>query len=321
MGAFWAGHPQIAVDLEEIRLTILRRAASEDPEVHGAVQHLFAAGGKMLRPGFVLLASRFGNPERDRILRVAAAVEMLHMATLVHDDIIDGAITRRGEATLHSLRGPRVAVLTGDWLLAASVSLVADLGTIDDARALARMVSRICGSEISQSTYRFVVHTSLRRYLRRIAGKTAALFALSFYAGAVEGRCSTQMCSILRRVGYTLGMGFQIVDDILDFNGAPAHTGKPTGRDLSQGIITLPTILGLRRDDGRLAAAISRRPRSRRAFARAARLVADRGGLAGAREVAGDYARRSRREILRLPAGEPREALLAVTNALLERRS
>jgi heptaprenyl diphosphate synthase len=289
--------------------------------VHDAVQHLFAAGGKMLRPAFVLLASRFGAPDRERILRVAAAVEMLHMATLVHDDIIDGAASRRGAAALHSLRGPRTAVLTGDWLLAACVSLIVDLGTPDDARALSRMVARICGSEISQSTDRFVAHTSLRRYLRRIAGKTAALFAVSFYAGAFESGCPAALCSNLRRLGYTLGMGFQIVDDILDFGGPGAQTGKPTGSDLSQGIITAPTIMGLRHDDGRLARALSRRPRGRRAVARTARLVKDRGGLAAARDLAAAYLERARREIGRLPAGEARDTLFSVSQDLFDRRS
>ena len=321
MGSFWAGQPRMAGDLEEVRQTILARAASDNPDVHSAVQHLFAAGGKMLRPAFVLLAAAFGTPDRQRILRVAAAVEMLHMATLVHDDIIDGASTRRGAATLHTFRGPRTAVLTGDWLFAACVSLIADLGTLDDARALSRMVARICGGEISQSTDRFIVHTSLRRYLRRIAGKTAALFALSFYAGAFESGCPAGLCGILRRLGYTLGMSFQIIDDVLDFDGPPDLTGKPSGSDLAQGIITIPTILGLRRDDGRLAAAIARRPSGRRALARAARLVSERGGLTAARELAAVYQERSRREIGRLPAGAARDTLSRVSEALLERRS
>ncbi len=181
------------------------------------------------------------------------------------------------------------------------------------------MVARICGSEISQATDRFVVHTSLRPYLRRIAGKTAALFALSFYAGAFESGCPPLLCGILRRVGYTLGMGFQIVDDILDFGAPEQETEKPSGSDLSQGIITIPTIPGLRRDDGRLAAAVTRRPRSRRAIARAARLVEEHGGLADARALASAYMERSRREIHRLPCGEARATLLTVSDSLLGR--
>ena len=319
MKTFWSGRPELERELEEVRGTILRRAASEDPDVQAAVQHLFAAPGKMLRPAFVLIASRFGTPDRERILRAAAAVEMLHMATLVHDDIIDGAATRRGVATLQALKGARTAVLTGDWLLAACVSLVAERGSIEDARALSRLVARICGSEIAQSTDRYVMHTSLRRYLRRIAGKTAALFALSFHVGAQESGCSAELCSILRRLGYNLGMGFQIIDDILDFAAAGSQTGKPTQSDLAQGILTLPAIMGLRADDGRLRGLLDRRPRSRRALARASRLIAERGGMEGARDLAVQFTERSRREIGRLPCNEARTMLLETTESLLIR--
>jgi heptaprenyl diphosphate synthase len=295
MSGFWDGHPEVAGELAEVRETILARAASEDPEVQGAIRQLLAAGGKMLRPAFVLLAARFGSPGHDRIIRVAGAVEMLHMATLVHDDIIDGASIRRGVATLHALRGPRAAVLVGDWLFASCFSLVADLAELDNARDLSMLVSRICGSEISQSSDRFVASTSVRRYLRRIAGKTAALFSLSFYVGARESGCPDALSAVLRRLGYCLGMGFQIVDDILDFTDTSTQTGKPSGSDLSQGIYTLPVILGLRADDGRLRSSLARKPRGRRA-------------LLGLREIA------------RLPHGDARQTLASVAEQLLHRR-
>jgi heptaprenyl diphosphate synthase len=319
MRSFWDGHADIACQLEEVREAILARAASEDPEVHAAISQLMEASGKMLRPAFVLLASQFGSPDRGKMVRVSAAVEMLHMATLVHDDIIDGAPFRRGVSTLHALRGPRIAVLVGDWLFAACVSTIADLTDTKNAPALSSIVARICGSEISQSTDRFLLDRSIRRYLRRIAGKTAALFALSFHVGATEGGCPEDLCSVLRRLGYCLGMGFQIIDDILDFGESGAETGKPTGSDLSQGIYTLPVILGLRRDDGRLAAVLSRRPRRRGALNRAARLIDESGGIREARQRAARYTERSLREIGRLPSNEARKTLVDVTERLLHR--
>lgn len=320
MRPFWDGEPQLVAELEEVRAAILAQAASDDRNVHAAIHQLLASSGKMLRPAFVLLAARFGTPDKERLIRIGAAIEMLHMATLVHDDVVDGAATRRGIATVYALRGPRTAVLVGDWLFAACVSLIADLGTVENARGLSRLVARICGSEISQAADRYVVHTSLRRYLRRIAGKTAALFALSFHVGAVESGCSDDVCRALRRLGYCLGMGFQIVDDILDFPGNGEETGKPTGSDLSQGIVTLPAILGLKHDDGKLASALLRHPRGRRAIARVSALIDLRGGVQGAREVARRYAERSVREIRRLPPLEARDTLLAVTERLLHRR-
>jgi heptaprenyl diphosphate synthase len=191
---------------------------------------------------------------------------------------------------------------------------------VDNTQALSRLVARICGSEISQSADRFDPDTSIRRYLRRIAGKTAALFSLSFYVGAHESGCAAHVCSTFRRLGYCLGMGFQIIDDILDFERAGAETGKPTGSDISQGIYTLPTIIALRGDDHKLAAALARRPRRRRALCRVARLIEERGGFEGARLRALQYTERSLREIRRLPSHPSIDTLVGVTEELLHRR-
>jgi heptaprenyl diphosphate synthase len=319
MRPFWDGQPQLALELAEVRRAILAHAATDDTEVQAAVRQLLESSGKMLRPAFVILASKFGEPDREKIIRIGAAIEMLHMATLVHDDIIDGAATRRGIATLHAVRGSRGAVLVGDWLFVSCFSLVADLAKSENARALSQLVARICGSEIAQSADRYVVHTSVRRYLRRIAGKTAALFALSFHVGAQEGGCPAPTCSVLRRLGYCLGMGFQIIDDILDFGHVGAETGKPTGSDLSQGIYTLPAILGLRRDDGKLSRSLARRPGGRRAISRMARLIEDRGGIDGARAFARAYTERALREIERLPSNASKDVLVDVAERLLRR--
>ena len=241
------------------------------------------------------------------------------MATLAHDDIIDSAAFRRGVATLQAARGPRTAVLVGDWLFASCFSIVADFAAAENSRGLSQIVARICGSEVSQSADRYKVSDSVRRYLRRIAGKTAALFALSFHVGAQESGCAPELCSRLRRLGYCLGMGFQIIDDILDFEGMESITGKPTGKDLAEGVYTLPTVLALKKDDGRLRAALARRPHSRRTLSRAAMLIRERGGMEGALAMAQRYTDRSLREISRLPCGQPRAILETVAEKLLHR--
>ncbi len=302
MSRFWEGHPELSSELQQVKDAILLRAASDEPDVGQAIDQLLASSGKMLRPAFVLLASRFGSPDKDRMIRIAAAVEMLHMATLVHDDIIDAAPLRRGVASLQALRGPRTAVLVGDWLFASCFSLIADIAGDQNGRSLSHLVARICGSEISQSADKHVLHTSVRRYLRRIAGKTAALFALAFHVGAAESGCAEELVSLLRRLGYSLGMGFQIIDDILDFARDGAETGKRSGSDLSQGIFTLPVVLALKSDDGRLAAALSRSRRSRWAVSRASRMVLRGNGIAGARAAAEAYTNRAIRAIERLPS-------------------
>lgn len=227
MKPFWDGYPDVARQLEEVRETIRAQTGTDDGEVRASIAHLLESSGKMLRPAFVILASGFGDAERIKVTRMGAAVEMLHMATLAHDDIIDGALVRRGAATLHAARGHRNAVLVGDWLFASCFSLVADIAAVENSRALSRFVARICGSEVSQSAERFHPHTSIRRYLRRIAGKTAALFALSFHVGSQESGCSPELCRRLRRIGYCLGMGFQIIDDVLDFEEAGRTPANP----------------------------------------------------------------------------------------------
>jgi len=319
MSGFWDAHPDLRCRLEDVRCTIRQTAASDDKDVQSSVSVLLESNGKMLRPAFVILASQFGSAPSERINRIAAAVEMLHMATLAHDDIIDGADLRRGVATLNSAQGPRTAVLVGDWLFATCFSMISDYADGKSSRTLSHIVARICGSEVTQSADRHAISTSVRRYLRRIAGKTAALFALSFHVGAVESGCSAELSSRLRRLGYCLGMGFQVIDDILDVAGLESMTGKPIGQDLAEGIYTLPTILALKNDDGKLRTVLSRHPRSRRALSQTATLIRERGGIFSARLVAERYTARSLREIDRLPVGEAREVLASITDTLLHR--
>jgi heptaprenyl diphosphate synthase len=319
MKSFWGEHPELAGELGRVKEEILSRAGRGEGDVPASVERLVASNGKMLRPAFLLLAASFGAPDPAKVRRLGAAIEMLHMATLVHDDIIDEAAVRRGIETLHSLSGSRAAVLIGDWLFAASFSLISELAALEHARGIAGLVAQICSSEIRQSAERFSVNPSVRRYLRTIAGKTALLFSISFSLGARESGAAAEVCRTLRRLGYSLGMGFQIIDDILDFEGSAAETGKPAGSDLAQGIFTLPVILGLRADDGSLAAELAGRPYAPDALARIARLICERGGLEGARRYARAYTERSKREISRLPDTESRRTLAAVAEKLLHR--
>jgi heptaprenyl diphosphate synthase len=326
MKPFWAAYPAIAAELDGIRGLLLEAAGAGDDEVHASLRRLVRSNGKMLRPAFVLLAARFGTPEPARMARLAAAVELLHMATLVHDDLIDGAAVRRGVPTLHTQLGPRTAVLAGDTLFAASFSLVADHAEPATARSLSTLVSLICAGEIAETSERFLVTRSVRRYLRRIAAKTALLFSLAFLVGGRESGSPAAVVGGLRRLGWCLGMAFQIIDDILDFEASRIEVGKPVASDLSQGVYTLPVVLALARDDGTLARALERGRRGRTAGGRARRetarivsLIRALGGIDGARALAQKYTARARREIDRLPPGEPRDVLAGVTEQLLQR--
>jgi heptaprenyl diphosphate synthase len=326
MKPFWGAYPDIARELDAIRELILETAAAGDDEVHASIRRLVESNGKMLRPAFVMLAARFGTVDAGRMARLGAAIELLHMATLVHDDLIDGAALRRGVPTLHTRLGPRTAVLAGDTLFAACFSLVADHADAATARILARLVALMCEGEIAETTDRFLVTRSVRRYLRRTAAKTALLFSLAFLVGGRESGSPAPVVETLRRLGWSLGMAFQIVDDILDFEASGEAVGKPVASDLGQGVFTLPVVIALRSDDGELAHALAARRyvgqgrgRVRRELARIDTLIRSRGGIDGARAWARRYTERARREIARLPSGAPREAIADVTEQLLHR--
>jgi heptaprenyl diphosphate synthase len=316
---FWDDSPRLKRELEKVRDTILEDFSGNASVLEESLRELALSNGKMLRPGLLLLAAMFGTFDEPRAHRLAAAVEMLHMATLVHDDIIDGANLRRNRPTLHRRCGERKAVLIGDYLFSRSFVLAAGHTTLPNARNIARVVARICASEIAQSADLFEHRVSLRRYLRRIAGKTALLFAASCRTGATEGGCPAPVCQRLTRVGYNIGMGFQIIDDILDLTGSPGVLGKPAGSDLKEGIFTLPLIYALQRDDGTLGAILHRPPYAGRTLRRIVRLIDERGGLERSRDMARLYTRRADREIGSLPDGEPRRVLALLAQKLLVR--
>lgn len=338
---FWAQFPEIQRELDKVQEVILREVSGAGGTVAAALRDLATRDAKLLRPGCTILAARLqtgGRRAEDRIIRIAAAVEMLHMASLVHDDIVDGAARRRGGDAIHVTYGSRDAVLMGDYLFARCFSLMADDASPRNAATLSKVVSHVISAEIEESAQAGSVGSSVRTYLRRIVGKTAILFALSFHLGAAEAggdeAVDTVTVEVLRRIGYCLGMSFQILDDLLDLFGDPGRTGKPIGTDLRQGIITLPIILAL--DSGRharLSGLLARLARSRRVpgavtrsivgktVSRVQREVMATGAEAHARRIAERYSERARREILRLPESTDRDTLSRLTSELLQRVS
>lgn len=228
--------------LDRIRGKLADFAGSCPSGIRQIIHPLFTGHGKLLRPTLVILASGSGKGPDDRTIELAAIIEIFHIATLIHDDIIDDAGQRRGLRTVHSSWGAKKAVLAGDYLLAKALEKAAAFGNQDQLRQAAAGISRICRSEIDQSLNRFRYDCSLRSYMRRISGKTAALFAAAAHAGATESGCDTQTTDKLRRFGYNLGMCFQIIDDVLDFQPS---TGKKMYADLKNGIIGLPLLLAL----------------------------------------------------------------------------
>lgn len=321
MQAYWKSCPGIRKDLEEVRAVIRTVLRNRNPLLSETLDKLLSRKGKMLRPAFILLAARMSRkPLPEKIYRIAAAMEIMHLATLVHDDVIDRAATRRGEASLNADFGERRAVLLGDYLFSRSFSLVADNASMKSARYLAVGVSHICDSEISQSRRFDRADLSVRNYLHRIMGKTAVLFSLSFHVGAAENGLSPRVASRLRRIGYNVGMSFQIIDDLLDFTGDENILGKPAGGDLRDGIFTLPVIHAFRRDPAGLGPLLNSRSLSdRETLEQVIRRIEALGGFEKARFSAALYTDRALRETSGLPRSEHRDILAGVIRKLLTR--
>ena len=290
------------------------------PFIRQSVAGMIEAGGKMLRPALVVIGGLYGGKSDKRLYSLAAAIELLHTATLVHDDILDDAPTRRGRRTIHADAGAKAAVLIGDYLFARCFSLMSEATGNDTGLNAARVVERICEGEIQQSRRRYSLNQGMRAYRRRIAAKTAALIAASLSLGARQGECAESEVAGFRRIGYDLGMGFQIVDDLLDFNGETATTGKPVARDLAAGIFTVPVIHALNARDGEeLRDLLSRPPYSEETLALAAALVRSGGGIEAGRAMAADYTDHAIAGISSLEPGAARDYLLRLAEELLHR--
>ncbi len=232
--------------LQAMEDLLYRQADGFHADLQAALHHLLQAGGKRMRPSVALLSGHLVDADEEALIYLAAALEMLHTATLVHDDLIDGALLRRGVPTLNAQWSPAATVLTGDFLFARAARLAALTRSVRVMERFAETLSTIVNGEIHQ-LFEGGGYTDRETYYWRIYAKTASLFELATTAAADLGHPSEEEARALQRYGYALGMAFQIVDDVLDFRGDQAQVGKPVGRDLQNGIVTLPALLYLMR--------------------------------------------------------------------------
>ncbi len=235
-------------DLDAIEKELYQTIQARHPLLREASEHLLSAGGKRIRPAFVLLAGKFGNYDIETMKKVAVSLELIHMASLVHDDVVDDAELRRGQLTIKSKWDNRIAMYTGDYIFARSLEMMTELNKPEAHQILSKTIVEVCIGEIEQIRDQYNWDQDLRNYLRRIKRKTALLIAVSCELGAVAAGVSKQEQRLLYQYGYNVGMAFQITDDILDFTGTEKELGKPAGGDLKQGNITLPALYA-RQDD------------------------------------------------------------------------
>lgn len=289
--------------------------------ISAALEDLLGAGGKFLRPRILLLSGMTGSYTPERVRPLAAAVELLHTATLVHDDVIDDSPSRRGLPAVHERTGRKDAILAGDWLFSRCFLLAAERTSPENARHLARAIDVIVSAELDQDAGRWVFSPSVRSCLRKIGGKTATLFALAARAGAVECRAPARQVSFLTRAAWAAGIAFQIQDDLLDWTGSEARTGKPVRRDLGEGLCTLPVALALRSDPDRMVPLLSPEAVRSGSGEEIEGIARDCGAFELAAAQARRYRDRSLADLGRLPASFAREELARVFGSFVGRDS
>ena len=227
--------------LDKVDQKMLSVSEGYHPDLTAAFEHLMNSGGKRIRPIVTLLMGSLLGAEEDKLISLSASIEMLHTATLVHDDLIDGSLLRRGNPTLNSRWTPAATVLTGDHIFAQAALLAAELENTEAMKLFAKTLSIIVNGEISQLFGRNHL-PSRDEYYHRIYEKTGSLFALSARAAALISPADRKYIQPAEAFGKEIGKAFQIVDDVLDFTGDQARVGKPIGNDLRQGTPTLPAI-------------------------------------------------------------------------------
>jgi geranylgeranyl pyrophosphate synthase len=291
------------------------------PWLSKLLEHSLKSGGKRIRPALVLLSGKFYNYDLSYLLPVATAIEILHTATLVHDDAIDNSLVRRGRPTINKVWGEDKAILLGDYLLAKSEELVADTQNLRVIKLFAQTLMAISSGELNQAFSAFNLEQTRQQYLQRISGKTASLLSLVTESGAILSQAPEKSVEALKGYGYNLGIAFQIVDDILDFIGTEEEMGKPIGLDLAQGTLTLPAILLLERypEDNPVRRLFQNEDRQRN-IELAMELVRNSSITQECYAVASDYCARACHNLSLLPDNASRRSLIKLADYVVKRR-
>ena len=302
-----------AADMTGVDALILERMQSDVPLIPALGQHLISAGGKRLRPLLTVAAARLAGAEDEACLKLAAAVEFIHSATLLHDDVVDGSERRRGKIAAHLIWGRSSAVLVGDFLFARAFELMVETGSLRALQILAHASSVIAEGEVLQLTRAHDLDLDQATYLQIIEAKTAELFAAAAESGAVSAGVEEAKIAALRSYGLNLGLAFQLIDDALDYGGSSEALGKNAGDDFREGKATLPLLLAIARSGARETEfwerAVGRLEQTEADFRRARELIVGTGALQATLDIAGDYADAAKQALAIFPAGPLREAL------------
>lgn len=322
----WKDYPQLQSELTQT-LTLMEDSIQlKNKPVEKAILRMIQAGGKLLRPAYQLLFAQLGTEQdRDKTVALAAAVEMLHTATLIHDDIVDEADLRRNLPTIRSTFGNSTAVYAGDYLFVTCFKLMADYASsMRSLQKNSRSMEKILSGELGQMDHRYNYDVPLNAYLENISGKTAELFALSCSMGALESGANSLLTKKASDIGHNIGMAFQIIDDVLDYTQSETSIGKPVLEDVKQGVYSLPLIYALENGRQELLPLLEKREAlSDEEANEVYRLVHEFEGVKKAQALADDYTQQALKIIKSLPKNQnqTKDTLYTVTESILTRQN
>ncbi|KAL5731869.1 tRNA dimethylallyltransferase [Ranunculus cassubicifolius] len=314
----------VADDLQTLNKNLQSIIGAENPVLISAAEQIFSAGGKRMRPALVFLVSRATAEMKNltdvtpKHRRLAEIIEMIHTASLIHDDVLDDSSVRRGKETIHQIYGTRVAILAGDFMFAQSSWYLANLENLEVIKLISQVIKDFASGEIKQASSLFDCDVTLEEYLMKSYYKTASLIAASTKGAAIFSGVDTKICEQMYEFGKNLGLSFQVVDDILDFTQSEEQLGKPAGIDLTKGNLTAPVIFALEKEP-KLREIIDNEFSEEGSFDEAVRLIIECGGIIKAQELAKEKADLAVQNLKCLPRSEFRSSLEGMVTYNLQR--
>lgn len=307
-------------DIEIIEKTLEDKVMAHSPVLRESSLHLLHAGGKRIRPIFVLLAGQLGNYDIDIIKKAAVSLELIHMASLVHDDVIDDSDLRRGQPTIKAKWDNKIAMYTGDYIFARAIEIMSEIEKPAAHKVLANTIVEVCLGEVQQIKDKYRFDQNIKDYFRRIKRKTALLISASSLVGAIVSDVCEKDQKKLYQFGYYVGMSYQIIDDILDFVGTEKQLGKPAGSDLLQGNITLPVLFAMENEVIHKKIITVHETMEREKLEEIIELIKNSTAIDRALEVSNTYLKKALKSIEDLPNGRTKNALVSIAKYLGKRK-
>lgn len=319
----WHEYPMLAPELASALTLIEKQITTNNTPVAKAIMEMINGGGKLLRPAYCLLFSRFQDTDREKMIALAAAIETLHTATLIHDDIIDKSPTRRNQVTIQKQFGPDTAVYAGDYLFVVCFKLLAHYASsLRSIQQDSGSMEKILKGELDQMATRYQTQITINDYLKQVSGKTGQLFALSCFVGAYESGGTTNFAKTAEKIGMNIGIAFQLLDDILDYTSDGETLGKPVYEDVRSGVYSAPLILAMQRDRQAFLPLLAKKEHiSDAEMIQLRDLVIKYEGVKQAYTMAQQRTDLATAGLQKLPAGAARDDLIRLTESLLKRKS